>query len=210
MKKTLCAAVALAALLGLAGAANAAPARQPLAMGTPQNTFRADLLKEEEARGRIPSVRTPIAADGLVGPLGRATVFSRDRSRALFLYQDVLGFKSNTNTYWSGLAINRVKGTTGLHQHAIIMSAGSSAEGNIGVYQLYREKFAPPPIDDSATVKTGDYGLTFYTNDIAKVFAGAQKIGFTIIQPPTVEASGDTRLIFRGPDGLIEHFVQAK
>ena len=84
------------------------------------------------------------------------------------------------------------------------------ADGNIGVYQLYREAFAPPPIKTTATAETGDYALTFFTNDIDKIYQGAKDIGFTIMMAPTVQPNGDTRLIFRGPDGVIEHFIQQK
>jgi hypothetical protein len=211
MIRALClAGLASAALLAAAATAHAGDP-EPEVMGTPDNTWRTSFLPEEvREQRRAQAHATPIAPGDVVGPMARATVFSRDRSRALFLYQDVLGLDVMTDNYWRGLAINRVKGTKGLEQHAVIMSAGPSAEGNIGVYQLYREAFAPPPIETSASVRTGDYALTFFTNDVAKVYAGARDIGFTIIMPPTVQPNGDTRLILRGPDGVIEHFVQKK
>jgi hypothetical protein len=184
---------------------------QPEVMGTPDNTWQTFFLPKEarDRHAELPAA-SAIAPGDIVGPMARATVFSRDRSRALFLYRNVLGLNELTDTYWRGLAINRVKGTTGLEQHAVIMMAGSSPEGNIGVYQLYRETFAPPPIKTTATVQTGDYALTFFTDDVQKVYAGAKDIGFTIIMPPTLQPNGETRLIFRGPDGVIEHFVQQK
>jgi catechol 2,3-dioxygenase-like lactoylglutathione lyase family enzyme len=182
----------------------------PEVMGTKDNTWQTFFLSKAERDRPHANTATPIAAGDIVAPMARATVFSRDRSRALYLYQNVLGLNTLTDTYWRGLAINRVKGTTGLEQHAVIMMAGDSGEGNIGVYQLYRESLAPPAIRTDAKLHTGDYALTFYTNNIEKVFEGAKDIGFTIIMPPTAQANGEERLIFRGPDGVIEHFVQAK
>lgn len=213
MKTSKIAGLAAVALLGLTGAAQAAqPAaggpQKPLVMGSPDNTFQSFFLSKEERDRTSGGAATPIADGAIVGPMARATTFTRDRSRALWLYQKVLGFVARTDTYWRGLAINRVKGTTGLEQHAVILMAGHSGEGNVGVYQLYRETFAPPPVNTSARVEKGDYALTFYTNDIQKVFDGAKDIGFTIIMPPTVRKNGETRLIFRGPDGVIHHFIQ--
>lgn len=208
-KVTSLAAVALLGLTAVAQAGEPAPAPQkPLVMGSPDNTFQTFFLSPEERARTGNGPTTPIADGDLVGPLARATTFSRDRSRALWLYRDVLGFVPRTDTYWRGLAINRVKGTEGLEQHAVILMAGHSGEGNIGVYQLYGERFPPPPVKRDAKVEMGDYALTFHTNDIQKVFEGAKDIGFTIIMPPTVRPNGETRLVFRGPDGVIHHFIQ--
>ena len=204
-----------ALLLGLLSvtlsAAAQAAERAPAVMGTPENSFSTSLL----APGSRPDVGapTPIEPGAVLGPTARVTVFSRDRSRALILYQDILGMAPITNNYWRGLAINRVKGTVGLEQHAVILTAGASPEGNIGVYQLYREKFGPPPIDTSKVIKTGDYALTFVTNDIQKIFGRLNEFGFTVITPPTVQpasgpAPGATKLTIRGPDGVIVNFIQ--
>jgi catechol 2,3-dioxygenase-like lactoylglutathione lyase family enzyme len=208
--KTMSRAAALAAGMLLAfvfSAAAQAADPAPAVMGTKDNTWTTMLEPKPDRNAAIDPV-TPIASGDIVGVMARATVFSRDRSRALYLYQDLLGMKPVTNSYWRGLAINKVKGTEGLEQHAIIMTTGTASEGRIGVYQLYREKFAPPPIKTDTALHTGDYALTFYTDDINKVFEGAKAIGFAIIMPPTVQSNGETRLIFRGPDGVIEHFVQ--
>ena len=201
---------AAAACCGAIGTAQAAD-RAPVVMGTPGNTFRTDLLPPGTVRPNGPV--TAIAPGDAVGPISRVTVFSRDRSRALILYKDILGMTRLTDAYWRGVAINRVKGTEGLEQHAVILMAGVSGEGNIGIYQLYREKFAPPPIDTSAVIKTGDYALTFTTNDVQKIYGRVQEIGFTIITPPTVQPAGSqfagaTKLAIRGPDGVIVNFVQ--
>jgi catechol 2,3-dioxygenase-like lactoylglutathione lyase family enzyme len=207
------AAVAAASLLGAAAVSATAYAADPApaVMGTPDNTWTTMMMPFPDKSAPIDPV-TPIASDkgDIVGIMSRATVFSRDRSRALYLYMDVLGMKPITNSFWRGLAINKVKGTEGLEQHAIIMTTGHASEGRIGVYQLYREKFAPPPIKTDTAVHTGDYAITFYTSDVKKVFEAAKAVGFAVMQPPTVEKNGDTRLIFRGPDGVIEHFIQAK
>lgn len=202
------AAAALASPWALAGAAEAAE-RPSVVMGTPENSFNFSLLKG----GRLEGPKTPIAKGDLLGPMMRATVFSRDRSRQIILYKDILGLNPMTDVYIRGLAINRVKGTEGLEQHATIWMAGSSGEGNVGIYQLYRETFAFPPIDTSPAIKTGDYAMTFTTSDVAKVLEGVNKVGFTIITPPTVQGAdtpfpGATKLTIRGPDGVIVNFIQ--
>ena len=114
------------------------------------------------------------------------------------------------SNYWKGVGINRIKNTRGLEQWAVILMAGNSGNGNIGVYQLYGEKVDFPPPSRAAVPQTGDRGISLFTNDIRRLHARYRAAGFQVLAPPTnVPPTSTIEMMVRDPDGTIVTFIEA-
>jgi catechol 2,3-dioxygenase-like lactoylglutathione lyase family enzyme len=93
--------------------------------------------------------------------------------------------------------------------------AGTSVQGNLGIYQLYNEDGTPPPSRQTTDTRIGDFALVFPTNDIHRLTAEITAAGYPIISPPVplIEreeyAVQPVEMMFRDPDGVLVNLVQA-
>ena len=180
--------------------------RRPEVMGTPQNTS----TEAREPRFANPAKGEPVHPGFRVAPMNRSTNFGRDRDASLRFYRDTLGLSTLMSNYWKGVGINRIKNTRGLEQWAVILMAGNSGNGNIGVYQLYDEKVDFPLPNRAAVPETGDRGITLFTSDIRLLHARYRAGNFQVLAPPTfVPATSTTEMMVRDPDGTIVTFIEA-
>lgn len=181
------------------------PDRKPEVMGTPENT---------SSEARIPRFVTKAKAEPVypgqrLTPMNRTTTFGRDRDASLKFYRDILGTNQLMSNYWKGIGINRIKNVQNLEQWAVILMAGDSANGNIGVYQLYFEKITIPPPNTAPVPQVGDRGLSLVTTDIQGLHAKYKAAGFQVLTPPTaVKGGSSTEMMVRDPDGSIVTFIQ--
>ncbi len=149
-----------------------------------------------------------------VAPLARATIFVRDIEESLKLYRDILGFKPMFDNYWSGSGINAIMGTDGLELRATVLMAGSSVQGNVGIYQLYNAPDGPPPAQTPDT-RIGDFAIVFPTNDIYRLTTEIEAAGYPIVSPPVSLIQRDeyevqpVEMMFRDADGVLVNLVQA-
>lgn len=181
-------------------------AREPEAMGTPENTS----TEAREPRFPNPAKGEPVHPGFRIAPMNRTTTFGRDRDASLRFYRETLGLNALMSNYWKGVGINRIKNTSGLEQWAVILMAGNSGNGNIGVYQLYGEKVRFPPPSRAVVPEVGDRGISLFTRDIRRLHERYRAGGFQVLAPPTfVAASGTTEMMVRDPDGTIVTFIQA-
>jgi catechol 2,3-dioxygenase-like lactoylglutathione lyase family enzyme len=142
--------------------------------------------------------------------MNRTTTFGRDRDASLRFYRETLGLNALMSNYWKGVGINRIKNTRGLEQWAVILMAGNSGNGNIGVYQLYNEKVSFPPASRAAVPEVGDRGISLFTRDVRLLHERYRAGGFQVLAPPTyVSATATTEMMVRDPDGTIVTFIQA-
>lgn len=181
------------------------PERKPEVMGTPENT---------SSEQRIPRFVSKVKAEPVypgqrLTPMNRTTTFGRDRDASLKFYRDILGTTQLMSNYWKGIGINRIKNVHDLEQWAVIVMAGDSANGNIGIYQLYRERVTFPPPSKAPVPQAGDRGLTLVTNDIQGLHKKYRDAGFQIMTPPAVvKGMQTTEMMIRDPDGTIATFIQ--
>ena len=181
------------------------PDREPEVMGTWENT---------SVENRIPRYETkaepePVYPGHRVTPMSRTTTFGRDRDASLVFYRDILGMNQLMSNYWKGVGINRIKNVHGLEQWAVILMAGDSANGNIGVYQLYGEDLEIPSPNTAPMPQVGDRGLSLVTNDIDGLYRKYEAAGFQILTQPKLVVGGSTKeMMIRDPDGTIVTFVE--
>lgn len=181
------------------------PDREPEVMGTWDNTS----VENRIPRYQTQSIPEPVYPGYRVTPMSRTTTFGRDRDASLLFYRDILGMTQLMSNYWKGVGINRIKNVHGLEQWAVILMAGDSSNGNIGVYQLYLEDLDIPPPNDAPVPQVGDRGLSLVTNNIEVLHEKYRDAGFLVLTPPTaVPASNSTEMMVRDPDGTIVTFVQ--
>lgn len=154
--------------------------------------------------------------DGMnVAPLARATIFVRDIDESLKLYRDILGLRPMFDNYWKGSGINAIMGTEGLELRATVLMAGSSVQGNLGIYQLHNDETTPPSPQQTPDTRTGDFALVFPTNDIHRLTAEITAAGYPIVSPPVPLIERDeyevqpVEMMFRDPDGVLVNLVQA-
>ncbi len=182
-----------------------APEHQPEVMGTAENTSMENRIPRFASKAKA----EPVYPGERLTPMNRTTTFGRDRDASLKFYRDILGMTQLMSNYWKGIGINRIKNVHDLEQWAVILMAGDSANGNIGVYQLYGEKIQIPPPNKAPVPQVGDRGLSLVTNDIKALHKKYKDAGFQILTPPTkVKGSSDTEMWIRDPDGNIVTFIQ--
>ncbi len=181
------------------------PDRTPEVMGTSENT---------SSEARIPrfvsaSKALQVYPGQRLTPMNRTTTFGRNRDESLRFYRDILGTTQLMSNYWKGIGINRIKNVHDLEQWAVILMAGDSANGNIGVYQLYGEKIDIPPPNKAPVPQVGDRGLSLVTNDIQGLHTKYKKAGLQILTAPAAVSDGSTtEMMVRDPDGTIVTFIQ--
>ena len=154
--------------------------------------------------------------DGMnVAPLARATIFVRDIEESLKLYRDILGLKPMFDNYWTGSGINAIMGTEGKELRATVLMAGASVQGNLGIYQLYKDNDGTTEPRQTPDTRIGDFALVFPTNDIYRLTAAIEAAGYPIVSPPVplIEreeyAEQPVEMMFRDPDGVLVNLVQA-
>ena len=151
-----------------------------------------------------------------LAPLARATIFVSDIDRSLRLYRDLLGLEVMFDHHWHGARINTILGRRGIELRAVVMMAGDSAVGNLGLYQL----IGPKPEDRERPVptggaRTGDCALVFPTNDIEGLSLRIEGAGYAIVSPimclverPEAVIQG-AEMMFRDDDGILVNLVRA-
>jgi len=196
-----------------------------LIIGTPAsaqgNTSESAIAESDSSvtalRERIIPKAQPITfQEGMhIAPLARATIFVRNIDESLKLYADILGLRPMFDNYWKGRGINAIMGTHDTELRATVLMAGESVQGNLGIYQLYNEKFTQSPPVQSADTRTGDFAIVFPTNDIYRLTAEIEAAGHVIISPPVslIERADyevqPVEMMFRDPDGVLVNLVQA-
>ena len=131
------------------------------------------------------------------------------------LYRDILGLKPMFDNYWSGTGINAIMGTDGLELRATVLMAGSSVQGNVGIYQLYNDETSPAPPQQTPDTRTGDFAIVFPTNDIWRLTEEIEAAGYPIVSPPVSLIHRDeyevqpVEMMFRDADGVLVNLVQA-
>jgi catechol 2,3-dioxygenase-like lactoylglutathione lyase family enzyme len=179
----------------------------------PGETEMRALIPMASPGARPPPVFQPGQA---LAPMARATIFVRDIDASLKLYRDILGLKPMFDNYWKGKGINAIMGTDGKELRATVLMAGDSVIGNIGIYQLYNEKGAPPPAPARySDTRIGDVAVVFPTNDIWRLTKKIEAAGYVIVSPPValMERPGMKQqaleMMFRDADGVLVNLVQA-
>lgn len=146
--------------------------------------------------------------------MARATIFVRDIEASLRLYRDILGLRPSFDNYWRGPAINRIMGTDGRELRAVVLMAGQSTVGNLGIYQIYREPGAPPAAAAGRDTRIGDVAVVFPTNDIWNLTKRIEAAGYPIVSPPVVLVERPNmrqqgvEMMFRDADGVLVNLVQ--
>jgi len=164
----------------------------------------------------IPRAQPITFQEGMhIAPLARATIFVRNIDESLKLYVDILGLRPMFDNYWKGSGINAIMGTHETELRATVLMAGESVQGNVGIYQLYNEKFTQSPPVQSPDTRTGDFAIVFPTNDIYRLTAEIEAAGYVIVSPPVSLIERDeyevqpVEMMFRDPDGVLVNLVQA-
>ncbi len=179
---------------------------------TAVDTEVKSLIQMAPVAARMPPVFQPGQA---LAPMARATIFVRDIETSLKLYRDILGLKPMFDNYWKGKGINAIMGTDGKELRATVLMAGESVVGNIGIYQLYKEKGVRVPAPArSADTRTGDVAVVFPTNDIWTMTKRIQDAGYVIISPPVTLLRNPNmkqqalEMMFRDADGVLVNLIQ--
>ncbi len=165
----------------------------------------------------LPARGPPVFQSGqALAPMARATIFVRDIETSLKLYRDILGLKPMFDNYWKGQGINKIMGTEGKELRATVLMAGDSVVGNIGIYQLYKERGRRPPKPArGADTRIGDVAVVFPTNDIWGMTKKIQAAGYVIISPPVTLLDRPNmkqqalEMMFRDADGVLVNLVQS-
>jgi len=162
-----------------------------------------------------PSAAQDVPEGYSVSSMTRATIFVRDLDESLKLYRDLLGLTTRVDTIVEGPRINEIIGTEDYGLKAVILQAGDSIIGNIGIYEIIgddREPL-PPPSSRSDTV-TGDFAVVFITDDIDGITEKVKAAGYPLVSPPMVlfpnpEAEVQTReMMFRDHDGVLVNLIE--
>ncbi len=179
---------------------------------TAVDTEVKSLLPMAPVAARMPPVFQPGQA---LAPMARATIFVRDIETSLKLYRDILGLRPMFDNYWKGKGINAIMGTEGKELRATVLMAGESVVGNIGIYQLYKEKGVRVPAPArNADTRTGDVAVVFPTNDIRGMTKKIQDAGYVIISPPVTLLQNPNmkqqglEMMFRDADGVLVNLIQ--
>ena len=165
----------------------------------------------------LPSRAPPVFQPGqALAPMARATIFVRDIETSLKLYRDILGLKPMFDNYWKGSGINKIMGTDGKELRATVLMAGESVVGNIGIYQLYKERGRRPRAPArTANTLIGDVAVVFPTNDIWGLTKKIQAAGYVIVSPPVTLLERPNmkqqalEMMFRDADGVLVNLVQS-
>jgi catechol 2,3-dioxygenase-like lactoylglutathione lyase family enzyme len=150
-----------------------------------------------------------------VSSMTRATIFVRDLDQSLKLYRDLLGLTTRVDTIVEGPRINEIMGTSDYGLKAVILQAGDSIIGNVGIYEIIGDDRSPlsPPSNRVDTV-TGDFAVVFITDDIDGVTEKVIAAGYPLVSPPMVlfpnpEAEVQTReMMFRDHDGVLVNLIE--
>ena len=168
------------------------------------------LMERNPPSGRV------VFQEGMnVAPLARATIFVCDIDESLKLYRDILGLKPMFDNYWTGSGINAIMGTAGKELRATVLMAGSSVQGNVGIYQLYKDNDGAPEPRQAPDTRIGDFALVFPTDDICRLTEEIEAAGYPIVSPPVPLIQRDeyavqpVEMMFRDPDGVLVNLVQA-
>ena len=174
------------------------------------------------ASGLVLAVLLPLTAGAQEVPEGysvssmtRATIFVRDLDESLKLYRDLLGLTARVDTLVEGPRINEIMGTEDYGLKAVILQAGDSIIGNIGIYEIIGDDRSsrPEPSHRVDTV-TGDFAVVFITDDIDGITEKVKAAGYPLISPPMVlfpnpEAEVQTReMMFRDRDGVLVNLIE--
>ncbi|MEQ8735145.1 MAG: VOC family protein [Rhodospirillaceae bacterium] len=150
-----------------------------------------------------------------VSSMTRATIFVRDLDESLKLYRDLLGLTTRVDTVVEGPRINEIMGTEDYSLKAVILQAGDSIIGNIGIYEIIGDDRAPlPPASSRADTVTGDFAVVFITDDIDGITEKVVAAGYPLVSPPMVlfpnpEAEVQTReMMFRDNDGVLVNLIE--
>ena len=150
-----------------------------------------------------------------LAPLARATIFVRDISRSLVLYQQILGMQVMFDHLWTGDRINSILGRDGLGLRAVVLMSGVSAQGNLGLYQLTDDRVARAKPVSAGGASAGDFALVFPTNNIVDLTREIEAAGYEIVSPVVnlLErldyAVQPAEMMFRDDDGILVNLVQA-
>jgi catechol 2,3-dioxygenase-like lactoylglutathione lyase family enzyme len=164
-----------------------------------------------------PSRPPPVFPPGqALAPMARATIFVGDLEKSLRLYRDILGLTPMFDNAWKGKGINDIMGTKGLELRSVVLMAGNSGIGNIGLYQLSGSdvKRQPKPSQTPDT-RIGDFAVIFPTNDIWGMTKKIQAAGYVIVSPPVSLLDRPNmkqqalEMMFRDDDGVLVNLVQA-
>ncbi len=181
------------------------PPQKPEVMGTRENTSSEARIPRFESKAKP----EPVYEGQRLTPMNRTTTFGRDRDKSLQFYRDIPGTNQLMSNYWKGIGINRIKNVHDLEQWAVILMMGDSQNGNIGVYQLYKEKVTFRPPVKSPVPVVGDRGLLLFTSDIQGLHKKYKDAGFQVlVAPMVVKSTGKTEMMIRDPDGTIAVFRQ--
>jgi catechol 2,3-dioxygenase-like lactoylglutathione lyase family enzyme len=179
--------------------------------GKPGPSEVKEALPPAPARGRAATFQEGQA----LAPMARATIFVRDIDTSLKLYRDILGLKPMFDNYWKGKGINDIQNTDNVELRAVVLMAGDSSVGNIGIYQLYNAKHRPPAPARNNDTRIGDVAVVFPTRDIWRLFNEIKSAGYVIISPPVTlierprMKQQPLEMMFRDPDGVLVNLVQA-
>ncbi len=164
-----------------------------------------------------PSRPPPVFAPGqALAPMARATLFVRDLEKSLKLYRDILGLTPMFDNAWKGKGINDIMGTKDLELHSVVLMAGNSGIGNIGLYQLSGNQVQrQPKPSQTPDTRIGDFAVIFPTNDIWGMTKKIKDAGYVIVSPPVSLLDRPNmkqqalEMMFRDDDGVLVNLVQA-
>lgn len=162
-----------------------------------------------------PSAAQDVPEGYSVSSMTRATIFVRDLDESLKLYQDLLGLTTRVDTIVEGPRINEIMGTEDYGLKAVILQAGDSILGNIGIYEIIGDDRAPlPSPSNRVDTVTGDFAVVFITDDIDGITEKVIAAGYPLVSPPMVlfpnpEAEVQTReMMFRDRDGVLVNLIE--
>ena len=151
-----------------------------------------------------------------LAPLARATIFVRDLDVSLRLYRDLLGLTVMFDNLWRGERINTILGRRDVRLRAVVLMAGSSTQGNLGIYQILDDEdgdaVAAPP---AGGVRIGDFALVFPTSAIVDLSTEIEAAGYPIVSPIIHLVEREEYLVqpaemmFRDADGILVNLVQS-
>ncbi len=151
----------------------------------------------------------------LVTPLKRTAIIVRDMDRSLEFYRGVLGM----NVWIDGKAgeelpaLYRMLGMPPCTTRWIILQSDDVDWGMVGLFEVT----GPAPDDEvhprDDRVNRGEACLVFHTPDVQRVYEGAQRLGLTVVCPPsTLELAAhgveSREMMLRDPNGVLVNFIQ--
>lgn len=151
----------------------------------------------------------------LVTPLKRTAIIVRDLERSLAFYQGALGM----NVWAEGSAgtelpaMYQLLGMPPCQTRWVILQSGDVDWGMVGLFELTN----PAPDDDTHPnidrVNRGEACLVFHTPDVAAIHAHAQRLGLTVLCPPTRLALREREvesieMTLRDPNGVLLNLIQ--